>query len=219
MKIRLTAFLVLVCVLVFSACTAPSYIEKQFYSAGTLEEGLVPDLPKPDGDFIYRTGTSAYCDKIYISSDEPIDEYFSRILDYIQENEFKIVGTIDSVKITTGNLFLTDDSYVFKSTKEISEQTLNDYYNDDSLEPYYSIIISNNDIEQGEYHEPYQHPENKDIHWDGYYDYYFRGTLIRLCVDEDKTLEYDDKSFDYAYYLEVRVNEQLWMDYSYEPQD
>ena len=51
------------------------------------------------------------------------------------------------------------------------------------------------------------------------YDYYFKGTLIRLCIDEDKTLEYDDGSFEYNYYLEVRVNEQLWMDYSYEPQN
>ncbi len=212
MKKRFIALLALVCVLVLSSCEAPSYIENQFYSTETLEEGLVPNLPQPSGDFIYRTGTFAYCDKIYISSEEPIDEYFDRILDYIQENEFKIVGTIDWVKTTTGDLFLVDDSYVFKSTSEILEPTINDYYDDDDKsEPYYSIIISNNDIEQGEYHEPYQHPENEDIHWDGYYDYYFRGTLIRLCIDDDKTLEYDDKSFEYDYYLEVRVNEQIWM--------
>ena len=111
-----------------------------------------------------------------------------------------------------------DDSYVFKSTKEILEPTINDYCNDDDKsEPFYSIIISNNEIERGDYHEPYQHPENEDIHWDGYYDYYFIGTLIRLCIDDDKTLEYDDKSFEYDYYLEVRVNEYLWRDYSYEP--
>ena len=220
MKKRFIALLVIVCVLVLSSCEAPSYIENQFYSAETLEEGLVPNLPKPSGDFIYRTGTSSYCDKIYISSDETIDEYFAKILDYIYKNDYEIIGTVDWVKRTTGNLFLIDDSYVFKSTSDLSEPTINDYYNDaDSVEPYYCIIISNNDIIQGEYHEPYQHPENADIHWDGYYDYYFRGTVIRLCIDGyHKTLEYDDESFGFDYYLEVRVNEQVWMDSSYQPQ-
>lgn len=220
MKKRFIALLVLVCVLVLSSCEAPSYIENQFYSAETLEEGLVPNLPKPNGDILYRTGTASYCDKIYISSEETVDEYFARILGYIQEYDFEIVGTIDWVRYTTGDLFLVDDSYVFKSTSDILEPTINDYYDDDDKsEPYYSIIISNNDIEQGEYHEPYQHSENEDIYWDGYYDYYFRGTLIRLCIDDKKTIEYGDKSFEYDYYLEVRVNEKIWMDYSYEPQN
>ena len=220
MKKRFIALLAIVCVLVLSSCEAPSYIENQFYSAETLEEGLVPNLPKPSGDFIYRTGTSSYCDKIYISSDETIDEYFAKILDYIYKNDYEIIGTVDWVKRTTGNLFLIDDSYVFKSTSDLSEPTINDYYNDaDSVEPYYCIIISNNDIIQGEYHEPYQHPENADIHWDGYYDYYFRGTVIMLCIDGyHKTLEYDDEYFGFDYYLEVRVNEQVWMDSSYQPQ-
>ena len=221
MKKRVIALFVLVCMLVLSSCEAPSYIENQFYSAETLEEGLVPNLPKPNGEYLYRTGTSSYCDKIYISSEETIDEYFTRILEYVQQNEFKLVGTVDWVKRTTGNLFLIDDSYVFKSSSDILEPTINDYYNDDdSLEPYYCIIISNNDIMQGEYNEPYQHPENADIHWDGYYDYYFRGTVIRLCIDRyHKTLEYGDESFEFDYYLEVRVNEQVWMDYSYKPQN
>ena len=221
MKKRVIALFVLVCMLVLSSCEALSYIENQFYSPKTLEEGLVPDLPKPTGDYIYRTGTSAYCDKIYISSEETIDEYFTRILDCVQENDYKIIGTIDWVYTTTGNLFLTDDSYVFKSTSDILEPTINDYYNDDDKsEPFYSIIISNNEIEQGKYHEPYQHPENQDIYIEGYYDYYFKGTLIRLCIDDDRTLEYDGGSFEYDYYLEVRVDEQLWVDhYSYQPQN
>lgn len=221
MKKRDLSLLMLICTLTLSSCEAPSYIENQFYSNEILTEGLVPNLPKPTGDYLYRTGTSYYCDKIYISSDEKIDEYFTRILDYIQEDEYKIIGTVDWTK-TSGNLFLVDvdDSYVFKSTCDILEHTINDYYNnDDKYEPFYSIIISNNDIEQGEYHEPYQHPENEDVHWDGYYDYYFIGTLIRLCVDENKTLEYNDKSFEFDYYLEVRTNERIWMDYSYIPQD
>jgi hypothetical protein len=181
----------------------------------------VPNLPQPSGDFVYRTGTSAYCDKIYISSEETIDEYFDRILDYIHKNDYEIIGTVDWVKRTAGKLFLIDDSYVFKSTSDISEPTINDYYNDDdSGEPYYCIIISNNDIMQGEYHKPYEHPENGDIHWDGYYDYYFRGTLIRLCIDRyHEALEYDDESFGFDYYLEVRVNERVWMDSSYQPQN
>ena len=95
MKKRVIALFVLVCMLVLSSCEAPSYIENQFYSAETLEEGLVPDLPKPTGEYLYRTGTSSYCDKIYIFSEETIDEYFNRILDYIQEDEYKIVGWAD----------------------------------------------------------------------------------------------------------------------------
>lgn len=216
MRKRFLASLALICVLILSSCET-LYIENQFYSAETLEAGLVPDLPKPNGDYLYRTGTSAYCDKIYISSEETIDEYFTRILEYINESNFKILGTIDWVKRTVGNLFLVDDSYVFKSTSDILEPTIHDYYNDDDKsEPYYSIIISNNEIEQGEYHEPYQHPENEDIYWDGYYDYYFSGTLIRLCIDKyHKALEYDGKTFEFDYYLEVRVNERIWMDRSY----
>ena len=221
MKKHIVALLSLVFVLGLSACEAPSYIKNQFYSDEILSEGLVPNLPKPNGEYLYRTGTSAYCDKIYISSDETIDEYFTRILDYIQETEYKIVGTVDWVRVTTGNLFLVDDRYVFKSTSDILEPTINDYCNDDDKsEPFYSIIISNNEIEQGDYHEPYQHPEHEDIYIEGYYDYYFKGTLIRLCIDDDKTLEYDGGSFEYDYYLEVRVDEQLWMDhYSYQPQN
>ena len=220
MKKSFISLLLIICVLGLSSCEAPSYIANQFYSDEILSEGLVPNLPKPNGEYLYRTGTSSYCDKIYISSEETAEEYFARILDYIKEFEFKNVGTIESVWRTAGNLFLVDDSYVFKSTKEILEPTVSDYYNDEvSYEPYYSIIISNNDIEQGKYHEPYQHPENEDIHWDGYYEYNLRGTLIRVCMDDDKTLEYDDKSFEYDYYLEVRVNEYLWMYYSYEPQN
>ncbi|MBO5872574.1 MAG: hypothetical protein J6Q56_00005, partial [Clostridia bacterium] len=135
MKKRLIALLLFVCVLALSSCKGVTYIENQFYSAETLEEGLVPNLPQPSGDFIYRTGTSAYCDKIYISSEETMEDYFARILDYIEQNEFKIVGKVDWVKRTTGNLFLVDDSYVFKSTSDILEPTINDYYNDDdSLE-------------------------------------------------------------------------------------
>ena len=155
-----------------------------------------------------------------VESEETAEEYFARILDYIKEFEFKNVGTIECVWRTAGNLFLVDDSYVFKSTKELLEPTVSDYYNDEvSYEPYYSIIISNNDIEQGKYHEPYQHPENEDIHWDGYYEYNLRGTLIRVCIDDNNTIEYDSGVFEYDYYLEVRVNEYLWMDYSYEPQN
>lgn len=215
------SLLMLMCVVGLSSCEAPSYIKNQFYSDETLQEGLVPNLPKPNGEYLYRTGTSIYCDKIYISSDETIDEYFTRILDYIQEDEYKIIGTINWVKSTTGDLFLNDDSYVFKPTNDILEPTTNDYYNaSDVYNPYYSIIISNNDIQQGDYHEPYQHPENEEIYIEGYYDYYFTGTLIRLCIDDDKTIEYDDGSFEYDYYLEVRVNELLWMDhYSYQPQN
>lgn len=214
MKKRVIALFVLVCMLVLSSCEGPSYIENQFYSAETLAEGLVPDLPKPTGDYIYRTGTSSYCDKIYISSEESIDEYFTRILDYVNESDYKILGTVAWVKRTAGSLFLVDDSYTFKSTSDILEPTINDYYNDEgTTEPYYCIIISNNDIEQGEYHEPYQHPENPDIHWDGYYDYYFIGTVLRLCIDGyHKTLDYGDESFEFDYYLEVRVNERVWMD-------
>ena len=66
MKKRLIALLVLVCTLVLSSCEAPSYIENQFYSEDVLSEGLVPNLPKPNGEYLYRTGTSSYCDKIYI---------------------------------------------------------------------------------------------------------------------------------------------------------
>ena len=219
MKKSFISLLMLICSIALSSCEAPSYIENKFYSYETLNEGLVPNLPNPTGDYLYRTGTSSYCDKIYISSNETIDEYFFRILDYIQEDEYKIIGTIDWVKTSWG-AYLMDDSYVFKSTSDILEPTIKDYYNDDDVyNPYYSIIISNNDIEQGEYHEPYQHPENEDIHWDGYYDYYFIGTLIRLCIDDDKTIEYDDKTFEFDYYLEVRVNEKIWMDYSYKPQN
>lgn len=221
MKNSFIASLLLVCILVLSSCEGPSYIENQFYSTEALEAGLVPNLPKPTGDYIYRTGTSSYCDKIYISSEESIDEYFTRILDYVNESDYKILGTVAWVKRTAGSLFLVDDSYTFKSTSDILEPTINDYYNDeDRTEPYYCIIISNNGIEQGEYHEPYQHPENPDIHWDGYYDYYFKGTVIRLCIDGyHKTLDYGDESFEFDYYLEVRVNEWVWMDYSYKPQN
>ena len=221
MKKSLVALLLLISLLGLYSCKSPEYIENQFYSSEVLKEGLVPDLPQPSGDFVYRTGTSAYCDKIYISSEESIEEYFSRILDYIEQNDYKFVGTVDWVKSTVGNLFLVDDSYTFKSTSDLLEPTANDYYNDDDkTAPYYSIIISHSDVQQGEYHEPYQHPEVEDIHWDGYYEYFFRGTLIRLCIDGyHKTLEYDDKAFEFDYYLEVRVNERIWMDYSYQPQN
>lgn len=220
MKKSFISLLLLVCILGLSSCESPSYIANQFYSDEILSEGLVPNLPKPNGEYLYRTGTSSYCDKIYISSEETAEEYFARILDYIKEFEFNNVGTIECVWRTAGNLFLVDDSYVFKSTKELLEPTVSDYYNDEvSYEPYYSIIISNNDIEQGKYHEPYQHPENEDIHWDGYYEYNLRGTLIRVCIDDNNTIEYDSGVFEYDYYLEVRVSEYLWMDYSYEPQN
>lgn len=218
MRRKILALITVGCVLVLSSCEGVTYTENKFYSDDVLAEGCVPNLPKPNGDMLYRTGTSAYCDKIYISSDETAEEYFARVLDYIQGLDFKMVGTIDWVKRTAGNLFLVDDSYVFKSTKEILEPSVNDYYNDEySSEPYYSIILSNNDIEQGKYHEPYQHPENEDIYWDGYYEYNLRGTLIRVCMDDKNTIEYDDVVFEYDYYLEVRVNEWLWMDYSYDP--
>ena len=42
----------------------------------------------------------------------------------------------------------------------------------------------------------------------------------RLCIDRyHKALEYDDKTFEFDYYLEVRVNEEIWMDSTYEPQN
>ena len=220
MKKRIFALITVLCILFLSSCEGVKYVKGQFYSAETLNAGSVPELPQPNGDMLYRTGTNAYCDKIYIASDESAEEYFKRILDYIQGVDFKIVGTVDWVKRTAGNLFLVDDSYVFKSTKEITEVSVNNYYNDEiKYEPYYSIIISNNEIEQGEYHEPYQHPENEDIHWDGYYDYNFRGTLIRVCMDDNNTIEYDGNVFEYDYWLEVRVNELVWMDYGYDPQE
>ena len=220
MKRNFLALLILIFVFLLSSCEGATYIEGEFYSDEVLKEGFVPGLPKPNGDMLYRTGTSFYCDKIYISSKEAPEEYFKRISDYIQGLDFEIVGTVDWVKRTVGNLFLMDDSYVFKSTKEIEEQSVKDYYNnDDPCKPYYSIIVSDNDIMQGEYHEPYQHPENEDIHWDGYYDYNFTGTLIRVCTDDKNSIKYDGGEFEYDYYLEVRVNELLWMDYSYEPQN
>ena len=219
MKKVLCVLTLLSLVFLLSSCTGVSYIENKFYTDDVLEEGWVPDLPKPDGNMLYRTGTSAYCDKIYVSSEETPEEYFNRVLDYVQSIDAEMVGTVDWVKRTAGKLFLIDDSYVFRSTKEIAEPSASDYYNDDnSLEPYFSIIVSNNEIEQGEYHEPYQHPENKDIHWEGWYEYNFRGTLIRVCMEEKDTIEYDGGVFEYDYFIEVRVDEWIWMDYSYEPQ-
>lgn len=220
MKKVFVSLLMLICVLGLSSCGSATYIENQFYSTETLEEGLIPNLPKPNGDLLYRTGTSIYCDKIYVSSEESPEEYFKRIIDYVHSLDFEMLGTVNWVHRTTGDLFLNDDSYVFKSTKELYEVSVDDYYNDDiSNEPYYSIMFTNNEIVQGDYHEPYQHPENEDIYIEGYYEYYFIGTLIRVCMEEKSTIEYSDGIFEYDFYLEVRTNEIIWMDYYYESQN
>lgn len=218
MKKGIIAITIILGVFSFASCGEVTYIENQFYSNEILEEALVPQLPKPNGEMLYRVGTSVYCDKIYIASEESPEEYFQRILDYVQELDFQILGTVDWVWRTVGNLFLMDDSYAFKSTKDKQECSVEDYCNDeDAGEPYYSIIFSNNEIMQGEYHEPYQHPEREDIYIGGYYDYYFIGTLIRVCVDYKHSIEYEGGIFEYDYYLEVRENEQIRMDYDYSP--
>lgn len=132
MKKIFVFLLMLICILELSSCEAPSYIENQFYSSETLEEGLVPNLPKPNGEYYSNNSNFIY----FNLSSEEVREYAKTVYAYLASQNYKYLGTRGEQKSSLAGAFA---SYYFRDVDSFGECYTQFY----SME--YIFVYSNDD--------------------------------------------------------------------------
>ncbi|MBR2138167.1 MAG: hypothetical protein IKC22_07480 [Bacilli bacterium] len=193
---KLVKYLSFLIVLFTMASCGYQRSESSFFDDSKLHFNLVPNLPQPDASSMVLVDTDLGDGaRVYINSEQTAEEYFQRIVEYVESLTFTFCGTVDSIKEYHNNILGKESSYYFRSTKPFSSILASNYYFED--ENSYIIVYSNGEIENietGEYLD--------DAH------------LIRVCCEsgiyEPKSHIGDDYSFKYNYFIEFGYEPSIW---------
>lgn len=172
--------------------------ENLFFEDSKLSFNLVPKLPHPKNASMVLVDTDHGNDsRVYINSNQSAEEYFQDCIEYIELLSFAFCGTVDSIKEDSENILGKENTYYFRSTKNLSSVLAKDYYFE--KEKSFIIIYSNGNIEKNENGQYL-----KDAH------------LIRVCctsgVYEPKSHIGDDYRFEYNYFIEFGYEPSIWLD-------
>ncbi len=129
---KLFASILILSVCLFCLTSCNKYAENEWFSAQTLSECLVPELPGVEKSFI-SDGNN-----IYVSfSGVQLDNYARAVYDYLRSREFKYLGTRGDQKNSFKGLFTT---YYFKQAEELDDFIVNGHYifvySDGTLDEY-----------------------------------------------------------------------------------
>ena len=193
---KLVKFLSLLLALLTMVSCGYQWSENSFFEDTKLHFNLVPSLPRPDDSTMVLVDTDlGKGARVYISSEQTAEEYFQKIVEYVESLTFAFCGTIDSIKEYHNNIAGKESSYFFRSTKTFSSILASNYYFED--ENSYIIIYSNGEVENKE-----EGNHLKDAH------------LIRVCCDsgiyQSKSHIGDDYSFKYDYFIEFGYEPSIW---------
>lgn len=197
MKKLMKLLLLLLFILITTSSCGYGRIENSFFEDFKLQSNLVPNLPQPESSSMVLVDTNLGSDsRVYIDSKQTAEEYFQKIVEYIESLTFTFCGTIDSIKEYHNNIVGKESSYYFRSTKTFSSILASNYYFED--ENSYIIIYSNGGVENKE-----EGNHLKDAH------------LIRVCCDsgiyQPKSHIGDDYSFKYDYFIEFGYEPSIWL--------
>lgn len=128
MKIRKAAFLVLIAMMSLTSCNnTPLYIKDAFFPIDLLKEQLVMELPVPNGDLLYRDVYGFHSPRVYVNSNLPSENYAQEVLDYLKNQNFAFMYTVEDIYVHVGLIPAMEDSHIVKEFN-----SLNECYFDDS---------------------------------------------------------------------------------------
>lgn len=192
MKKVVLSFVLIVLCFSLASCGRQRY-ENSFFEDDKLSFNLVPELPQPENASMVLVDTDhGNKSRVYIDSDQSVEDYFQDVIEYIEPLNFTFCGTVDTIKDT---ILGKETSYYFHSTKTLSSILASNYYFEE--ENAYIIIYSNGWI------------ENKE---EGNYlkDSHLIKVICQSGVYEPQSHIGDDYYFEYDYFIDFGYEPSIW---------
>ena len=195
------ALLVVISVLALVGChKGELYIENSFFDDELLKREEISDLPNPPGNVILYfkgygfTNPEAFVDSLMASSDQA-SMYARNVYDYLKDKSFKHLYTVSGT-----NIYNTPEvskySYSLKEASSFTEFVVDEYYSGGvTIDDPWVFVFSNGDfVDNNQGDKCLQSAHCLVISKDGFY-----------------TLEYNDKTINYSYFIELDIHSTFWL--------
>lgn len=121
-----------------SSCSVSYYYKGEFFPDDFLKEHLIENLPIPEGDILYRGQVFFNSPCVFVDSNIDAEVYAQQVLDYLKNQNFKFIYTVDDLYNHIG-IVPMEDSYKVKEFTTLDEC----YYSDYSTNSWFFIFGNN----------------------------------------------------------------------------
>ena len=119
---KIIKFLILILVIFLIPYNKKSiYHEDKFFSENYLDENLVKDLPIPSGNILYKESYGFASPTVYVKSSLKADEYAREVLDYLIQNNYKYIYTVEKIYVGYGLTPTKEKAYLVKEFNSLDD--------------------------------------------------------------------------------------------------